>query len=117
MPHCVQSGIVTAACSSCGGRAEKMHQPVFHRGTFCPRCCPACGENAVKQAQTPLRGVIAVAPLKRREQPASEGGGSQWKDDGWGHRPNDPWVHDRDRKQPRPRWVPLRPNWLREDLK
>jgi hypothetical protein len=114
MPHCVQSGIVTAACDSCGGRAEKMHQPVFHRGTFCPRCCPACGENAVKSALTPapLRGVIAAAPLKRRE-PESEDRGSQWKDDGWGHRPNDPWVHDRDRQQPRPKWVPVRPHWLR----
>jgi hypothetical protein len=70
---------------------------------------------AGKPAQTParLRGVIAAAQPKRREQPASEHGPSQWKDDGWGHRSNDPWVHDRDRRQPRPRWVPFRPHWLR----
>jgi hypothetical protein len=115
MAHCVQSGIVTAACTACGGRAEKMHQPVFHRGTFCPKCCPVCGENAVAAPptqQAPLRGVVSASAVKRRPTAPTQGT-SQFRDDGWGHRPNDPWVHDRERhQQSNPRWVPLRPNWF-----
>jgi hypothetical protein len=50
--------------------------------------------------------------VARRDQPAARGA-TQWKDAGWGHRPDDPWVHDRDRHQSRPRWIPSRPNWFR----
>ena len=114
MAHCVQSGIVTAACSNCGGRAEKMHQPVFHRGVFCPKCCPVCGKNAAPPQPAPpapLRGVV-VAAAKRSQTPAPARGTSQFQDAGWGHRPNDPWAHDRARHES-PRWVPARPHWFR----
>jgi hypothetical protein len=94
-----------------------MHQPVFVRGMFCPRCCPVCGPKATApQAAAPakpLRRVAASAGVKRREQPVAAQGATQWKDAGWGHRPNDPWYHDRDRHQPRPRWIPSRPRWFR----
>ncbi len=90
-----------------------MHQPVFHRGTFCPKCCPVCGENAPTPQpapQVPLRGVLAA---KRSERPPPVRGTSQFHDYGWGHRPNDPWVHDRDRQQQSsPKWIPARPNWF-----
>ena len=33
----------TQCAGFAGCRAEKMHQPVFHRGSFYPRCCPARG--------------------------------------------------------------------------
>ena len=120
MGHCVQTGIVNATCQNCGGRAEKMHQPVFHRGTFCPRCCPVCGEKAAAtaakvplQPPAPLRGVVAAARVKQREQPEAAQGATQWRDAGWGHHPDDPWYHDRDRHQPPPRWIPSRPHWFR----
>jgi len=118
MGHCVQTAIVKAPCQSCGGRAEKMHQPVFVRGTFCPKCCPVCGAEATAMAKAtpapaPLRGVVAVAPVRKREAAAPTQGATQWKDAGWGHRPDDPWVHDRDRHGAnRPRWIPSRPGWF-----
>ena len=114
MAHCVQTTIVDAPCASCGGRAEKMHQPIFQRGTYCPKCCPACKtkDDAPPKPAPKLRGVVPAAAVARRDQPAARGA-TQWKDAGWGHRPDDPWVHDRDRHQSRPRWIPSRPNWFR----
>jgi hypothetical protein len=82
--------VVTAACTACGGHAEKMHQPVFHRGTFRPKCCPVCGENAPATQptqQAPLRGVVAASAVRRRAATPTQGT-SQFRDDGWGHRPN-----------------------------
>jgi hypothetical protein len=118
MGHCVQSAVANAACRMCGGRAEKMHQPVFHSGSFCPRCCPVCGSKAAATRAQPLavatlRGVVAAATVKRAERQPSAQGATQWKDAGWGHHPDDPWYHDRDRYQSRPRWVPSRPRWFR----
>jgi len=116
MAHCVQTTIVDAQCANCGGRAEKMHQPVFQRGTYCLNCCPACKTKAAAPAQPPpkLRGVVPAAPMARRDQPSARGA-TQWKDAGWGHHPEDPWVHDRDRHEARPRWIPARPNWFRQE--
>lgn len=109
MGHCVQSTTAKSSCQACGGRAEKMHQPVFVRGTFCPKCCPVCGVKAaqvaaIQTSQAKPRGVV----LKRAPAPAQANGGSQWKSMGWGHSPDDPWTHDRDRHAATKRWVPLR---------
>jgi hypothetical protein len=117
MGHCVRTTIVNADCKSCGGRAERMHQPVFVRGVYCPKCCPVCGAKATATAQAvppPLRGVVA-APVRKSMQPAvAATGATQWKDDGWGHRPDDPWAHDRVRhQQSTTQWIPPRPKWFR----
>ena len=106
-----QSANVTSPCLTCGGRAKKMHRPLFHRGTFCPRCCPVCAPKtapAVGIATTLNTAVATQRPARRTAE-----GATQWKDAGWGHRPNDPWYHDRDRHQSRPRWIPSRPRWFR----
>ncbi|HUA57934.1 MAG TPA: hypothetical protein VML19_04220 [Verrucomicrobiae bacterium] len=105
-------------CEKCGQRAEKMHTLVFTRGTFCPACCPMCAgkpEQPTAPAQAP-RGVVPRPAARRPQQaaPAATRGGSQWIDAGWGHRPDDPWTHDRDRhSSDRPRWIPRRPDWFR----
>jgi len=121
MAHCVQSATVKSACQRCGGRAEKMHQPVFVRGTFCPKCCPACRQeaaNAPAPTGSPQRVVVRTA-VRRRDRPTQANaqparGATQWIDAGWGHRPDDPWVHDRDRHAPEgSRWIPRRPDWFR----
>ena len=107
MEPCIQSAAVTSACLICGGRAEKMHRPVFHRGSFCPRCCPVCAPKLVgaqSRASSP--------PATRPTQSAAEGA-TQWKDAGWGPRADDPFYHDRERHDRRPRWVPHRPHWFR----
>jgi len=103
MERCVQSAAVNSPCLMCGGRAEKMHRPMFHRGSFCPRCCPVCTPTA--------RPAVSVAP--ERVTPAV-GGLSQWADDGWGPRRDakgrcvDPWYRDtRPHREPA-RWVPRR---------
>jgi hypothetical protein len=64
-------------------------------------------------AVAPLRGVVVAATVKGPEQPPSAQAATQWKDAGWGHHPEDPWYHDRERHQSRPRWVPSRPHWFR----
>jgi hypothetical protein len=102
MEPCVQSVTMSGRCMVCGGRAEKMHRPLFHRGSFCPRCCPVC---VLKPA------VAAAAPAPRPVKPAVEGA-TQWKDGGWGPHPDDPWYRD-ERYDPRPRWVPRRPKWFK----
>ena len=122
MAHCVQSATAKTACQRCGGRAEKMHQPVFVRGTFCLKCCPVCKqETAEAQAPGPSpQGVVARPAARRRERQTAQAdtqparGATQWIDAGWGHRPDDPWIHDRDRHAPEgSNWIPRRPNWFR----
>ena len=102
MERCVQSAAVNSPCLMCGGRAEKMHRPMFHRGSFCPRCCPVCAPTAHPATPAPERVTPAV------------GGLSQWADDGWGPRRDvkgryvDPWYRDtRPHREP-VRWVPRR---------
>ena len=121
MAHCVQSATTKAACQRCGGRAEKMHQPVFVRGTFCPKCCPVCRQETAQAPGASPQGVVARPAVRRRELPAAETnaqptrGATQWIDVGWGHRPDDPWIHDRDRHAPEgSRWIPRRPDWFRK---
>jgi hypothetical protein len=107
MEPCIQSANVTSPCLMCGGRAEKMHRPMFHRGTFCPRCCVVCAPRAASAPTT-----TTAAPAPRPARPAAQGG-TQWKDAGWGPRPDDPFYHDRERHAPHSRWVPRRPHWFR----
>ena len=111
MGHCVQSATVKGPCQQCGGYAEKMHTPIFARGTYCPKCCPVCSAKPEQSSAPapPPRGLVSRPP-QRASTPARTG--SQWLDAGWGHRPDDPWIHDRDRHAPEP-WVPRRPDWLR----
>jgi hypothetical protein len=109
MERCVQSAAVNSPCLMCGGRAEKMHRPMFHRGSFCPRCCPVCAVAAVPAAAN----VATDVPLPRPATPLAQGR-SQWADDGWGPRRDangqciDPWYRDsRPLREPE-RWVPRR---------
>lgn len=108
MERCIQSAAVTSACLMCGARAEKMHRPMFHRGSFCPRCCPVCAPKPVA-GPSPAMAPLGAAPLAG----AAAQGATQWKDDGWGPRAGDPFYHDRERHATRPRWVPRRPYWFR----
>ena len=112
MVPCIQSAVVTSPCLMCGGRAEKMHRPMFHRGSFCPRCCPVC-VPAMVSAATPAPST-AVAPRPARPLLS---GRSQWADGGWGPRLDangrhvDPWYRDtRPHREPEP-WVPHR-DWF-----
>jgi hypothetical protein len=107
MESCIQSAIVSSACLMCGGRAEKMHRPLFHRGTFCPRCCPACAPRPVA---APAAAASGAAPRAGATVPR---GATQWTDAGWGPRSDDPWYRDDERREVRPRWVPQRPHWFR----
>ena len=91
MESCIQSALVNSACLMCGGRAEKMHRPLFHRGSFCPRCCPAC---APKVAAAPVSAAVAPAPGGTVAH-----GAKQWTDAGWGPRSNDPWYRDDERRE------------------
>jgi len=107
MERCIQSAEVTGACLMCGGRAEKMHRPMFHRGSFCPRCCPVC-----TAAAAPATNAAAVS-ASRPAAPSAKGR-SQWADDGWGPRRDangqylDPWYRDaRPHREPE-RWAPRR---------
>ena len=109
MERCVQSAAVNSPCLMCGGRAEKMHRPMFHRGSFCPRCCPVCAPAAVPAAAN----VATDVPLPRPATPLAQAR-SQWADDGWGPRRDvkgryvDPWYRDtRPHREP-VRWVPRR---------
>lgn len=110
MEPCIQSANVTSPCLICGELAEKMHRPMFHRGTFCPRCCVVC---APKMA--PAAGIAPVAnstvATQNRAGPTAQGA-TQWKDDGWGPRPADPFYDDRERNTPHSRWVPRRLRWF-----
>ena len=89
MEPCVQSASLSGPCIECGGRAEKMHRPLFRRGSFCPRCCPVCaGQPAAARRHT-------SESEARRLQGATQG-----KDGGWGPgrdargRCIDPWYRD-----------------------
>ncbi len=105
MGACIQSESLSGPCVTCGGRAKKMHRPLFHRGSFCPRCCPVCAAKAAPAAATPP------------ESSVTEQGATQWKDGGWGPRRDtrgrcvDPWYRD-ERRFPPP-WIPRRPNWFK----
>ena len=101
-----QSANVTSPCLTCGGRAKKMHRPLFHRGTFCPRCCPVCAQKMSLATGIGTAWSTDVA----RESPARMTGkaATQWRDAGWGPRPADPSYHDRERHTPRSRWMPRR---------
>jgi hypothetical protein len=110
MERCVQSAAVTSPCLMCGSRAEKMHRPMFHRGTFCPRCCPVCaptgGPRNIQSSQ-------ALRTLPAHPANPSGQGATQWQDAGWGPRADDPWYHDGERRDPQPRWAPPRPHWFK----
>jgi len=99
MEPCVQSITMSGACSMCGGRAQKMHRPMFRRGLFCPRCCPGCAD------QPPS----AVATPSETEAPTLAAG--ERKEGRWGPHPNDPWYRDQ-RRYPPP-WMPRRPHWFK----
>src|SRR5580658_6185871 len=101
MEPCIQSANVTSPCLTCGGRAKKLHRPLFHRGTFCPRCCPVCAQKMSLATGIGTAWSTDVA----RESPARMTGkaATQWRDAGWGPRPADPSYHDRERHTPRSR--------------
>jgi len=105
MEACVQSSSLTGSCLTCGGRAPKMHRPVFERGSFCPRCCPVCARRPNPTAAIPQHADV----------PAQ--GATQLKDGEWGPRRDatgryvDPWYRD-ERRFPPP-WIPRRPNWFK----
>jgi hypothetical protein len=40
-------------------------------------------------------------------------GATQWQDAGWGPHAEDPWYHDRERRDSRPSWVPRRRHWFK----
>jgi hypothetical protein len=40
MEPCIQSANVTSPCLTCGGRAKKVHRPLFHRGNLLPAMLP-----------------------------------------------------------------------------
>ena len=111
MEPCIQSANVTSPCLACGGRAEKMHRPMFHRGTFCPRCCPVCAPKTAPAVSIVTTLDTAVATQRPSRMTAQ--GATQWKDAGWGPRPADPFYHDRERHTPHSRWVPRRLQWFR----
>jgi hypothetical protein len=112
---CERSSTVDAACRMCGGRAEKMHQPVFHRGSFCPRCCPICSSKtaaaAPKISASTLGRHPGVVASQRTERPPGRGA-SQWKHLGWGPRSDAPCYRDDRWSNRRPVWV-APPNWFR----
>ncbi len=91
-----------------------MHRPVFGRGTFCSRCCPMCAVQKVATSE-PAKAPLPTMPIRgvRPAKAAEAVLGSQWKDAGWGPDPDDPWYHDRERHDPRPRWVPRCPHWFK----
>jgi hypothetical protein len=93
MEPCIQSANITGACLMCGGRAEKMHQPMFHRGIFCPRCCVVCAPKTASAATVATASNMALATQSPARLAAQ--GATQWKDDGWGPRADDPFYHDR----------------------
>jgi hypothetical protein len=105
MEPCVQSTSLSGPCLLCGCRAQKMHRPLFRRGSFCPRCCPVCAVKAAAAAATPPAS----------EPPAQ--GATQGKEGGWGPgrdargRCIDPWYRD-ERRFPPP-WIPRRPHWFK----
>jgi hypothetical protein len=99
MEPCVQSITMNGPCVMCGGRAQKMHRPMFRRGSFCPRCCPVCKGQPASAAVTPPE---AEAPTQDT---------SELKEGRWGPNPNDPWYRD-ERRYPPP-WIPRRPHWFK----
>jgi len=99
MEPCIQSITMSGPCVTCGGRAQKMHRPMFRRGTFCPRCCPVCAGQPASAAATP----------SEVEAPAQDA--SEQKEGQWGPHPNDPWYRD-ERRYPPP-WIPRRPHWFK----
>lgn len=102
MEPCVKLAAVSGVCVMCGRQTEKMHRPLFHRGSFCPLCCPVCARKPVKAS--------TAAP--RQANPEAQGT-SQWKDGGWGPHPDDPWYREDERRDSALRWVPARPKWFR----
>jgi hypothetical protein len=110
MEQSIQSANITSPCLMCGARAEKMHRPMFHRGSFCPRCCPVCAQTDHTSAAAPPPTTTGIVP--RPAKPAAQGA-SQWKDGGWEPHADAPFYHDRERHETQPRWVPRRPHWFR----
>ena len=115
MERCIQSANISSPCLMCGTRVEKMHRPMFHRGSFCPRCCPVCVPAAAAAAvsATVPEAVAAIGLVPRTAKSPAQGA-TQWKDGGWGPRADDPWYHDRERRDSRPSWIPPRPNWFKK---
>jgi len=109
MEACIQSAAVTGACLMCGGRSEKMHRPMFQRGSFCARCCPVCKVAATATAVS----AATDTPLPHPTTPLAEGR-SQWADDGWGPRQDDhgryvdPWYRDTRPLHEPDGWIPRR---------
>lgn len=110
MEPCIQFANVTSPCTMCGERAEKMHRPMFHRGTFCPHCCVVCAPKTAAAAG--IASVFSTAVATQRPARMTAQGATQWKDDGWGPRPADPFYHDRERRSPHSRWMPRRQRWF-----
>jgi hypothetical protein len=72
MEPCVQSLTLSGPCILCGGRAQKMHRPLFRRGSFCPSCCPVCAAGQpASAAATPME---AEAPTQEAGEQKKAGG-------------------------------------------
>jgi hypothetical protein len=97
--NCVKSASSAEdKCSKCGAVKPEFHKagPLFRRRLYCAACCPAC---TAQQAEPQRAQVVLPAQAA-----------TQWKDQGWGPRADDPWYRD-ERRQPL-RWVPRHKNWF-----
>jgi len=119
-PACIETAAIDKPCSRCGGRAERMHSPIFRRGVYCSaRCCPVCSPTPEPLPREPTLGPRPPEPP--RPLPKRMAPGSSFLDLGFGpDRRNDPWYRDgpEDRAarslRPPDRWLPrMPPGWLR----
>jgi hypothetical protein len=103
---CVQSQTTGLTCARCGAVLTTSHNPLLKRGYFCKNCCPVCARKSAAPRPAPAKPVPQPAAVENRP------GGSQFRDDGWGLRPGDPFLRDDRREADAERWIPRRPNWL-----
>lgn len=114
-PACVTTR-VSGICRRCSQRSDVIHQPIFHTGGYCPKCCPGCVPTAPPQPRAPTLGPRPPEPPK--PQPRRMAPGSSFLDMGFGNPDSDFYrdtLEDKaarcrpDRNQP---WIPRRPKWF-----
>ena len=112
-PACVTTR-VSGICRRCSQRSDVIHQPIFHTGGYCPKCCPACVPTAPKPPRAPTPGPRPPEPSKPAPKRMGHG---QWLDCGYGN-PNSDFYRDtladKALRSTRPpdRWIPRRERWF-----
>ena len=90
MKVCIESIGDTAVCLACGVCPEKIHRPLFKRGSFCPACCPVCAVATLAPAAHAAAGTSAYVEAGRS---------------------SDPWYRDTRQDAPPP-FIPQRRDWI-----